>query len=113
MDKLLHSIDIFLTPFYLLVSFVDTLLNVSEKIVEKMVTNCLAGVVVQRGAGMKWKLAPGMQIPAAIWVTCPKGIIIPHMLSHAAGQGDCCFGLGSQLVCSTLFSLKVPTCEIL
>lgn len=53
MDKLLHSIDIFLTPFYLLVSFVDTLLNVSEKIVEKMVTNCLAGVVVQRGAGMK------------------------------------------------------------
>lgn len=49
MDKLLHSIDIFLTPFYLLVSFVDTLLNVSEKIVEKMVTNRLAGVVVQRG----------------------------------------------------------------
>lgn len=87
MDKLLHSIDIFLTSLYLLVSFVDTLLNVSEKIVEKMVTNPLAGVVVQRGAGMKWKLAPGMQIPAAIWVTCPKGIIIPHMLSHAAGQG--------------------------
>lgn len=29
-----------------------------------------------------------MQIPTAIWVTCPKGIIIPHMLSHAAGHGS-------------------------
>lgn len=90
MDKLLHSIDIFLTPLYHSVSFVDTLLIVSEKIVElvlsETVTNPLAGVVVQRGADMKWKQAPGMQIPAAIWVTCPKGIIIPHMLSHAAGH---------------------------
>lgn len=70
MDKLLHSIDIFLTPLYLLVSFVDTVLNVSEKIVElvlsETVTNPLAGVVVQRGADMEWKQAPGMQIPAAI-----------------------------------------------
>lgn len=90
MDKLLHSIDVFLTPLYLSVSFVDTLLNASEKIVELMLsemgTNPLAGAVVQRGADMKWKQAPGMQIPAAIWVTCPKGIIIPHMLSHAAGH---------------------------
>lgn len=35
---------------------------------------------------MKWKQEPGMQIPDAIWVTRPKGIIIPHMLSHTAGH---------------------------
>lgn len=34
MDKPLHSIDIILTPLYLLVSFVDAVLNVSEMIVE-------------------------------------------------------------------------------
>lgn len=37
---------------------------------------------------MKWKQEPGMQIPAAIWVTHPQGIIIPHMLSHTAGHGN-------------------------
>lgn len=37
---------------------------------------------------MKWKQEPGMQIPAAIWVTRPRGIIIPHMLSHTAGHGN-------------------------
>lgn len=53
MDKLLHRIDIFLTPFYFLVSFVDTLLNFSEKIVELVlsarVVNPLAGVTVCGG----------------------------------------------------------------
>lgn len=54
MDKLLHRIDIFLTPFYFLVSsLVFPLLNFSEKIVELVlsarVVNPLAGVTVCGG----------------------------------------------------------------
>lgn len=53
MDKLLHCIDIFLTPVYFLVSFVDTLLNFCERIVELLlserVINPLAGVTVRGG----------------------------------------------------------------
>jgi len=53
MGKLLHCIDIFFTSFYFLLSFVDTLLNFSEKIVELVlsarVVNPLAGVIVRGG----------------------------------------------------------------
>lgn len=48
MDKLTYNIDVFLTPFYFLVSFVDTFPNSSENIVELKLSarmiNLLAGV---------------------------------------------------------------------
>lgn len=48
MDKLTYNIDVFLTPFYFLVSFVDTFPNSSENIVELKLSarmiNVLAGV---------------------------------------------------------------------
>lgn len=41
-------------------------------------------------------------MPDAIWVTLPKGIIIPHMLSHTAGHrsaGIAALDPGSQFFC--------------
>lgn len=50
MDKLTYHVDVFLTPFYFFVSFVDTFPDSSENIVELKLSvrmiNLLAGVSV-------------------------------------------------------------------
>lgn len=63
---------------------------------------------------MKWKQEPGMQIPAAIWVTRPRGIIIPHMLSHTAGHGNAGIAALDRApsLSAPLLSLKVPDCRV-
>lgn len=119
MDKLTYHIDVFLTPFYFLVSFVDSFPNSSENIVELKLSarmiNLLAGVFCVWAGEVKWKQEPGKQVPAAIWVTLPKGIIIPHMLSHTAGHrsaGIAALDPGSQFFCSLVLSLTVPNCWV-
>lgn len=119
MDKLLYCIDIFLTPFYFLVSFVDTLLNFSEKIVELVlsarVINSLAGVPVSGG---RCEMEAGTRNANS---RCNLGHMSKgnYNSSHAFSrsrtreQRDCCLGPGSQLICSPVLSLKVPNCQVL
>lgn len=119
MDKLLHCIDIFLTPFYFLVSFVDTLLNFSEKILEFVLsarlTNPLAGVTA---CGGRCEMEAGTRNANSC---CNLGHMSEgnYNSSHAFSrsrtreQRDCCLGLGSQLICSPVLSLKVPNGRVL